>query len=59
MNEEATWLTTTILELASESPSYPQKAFYFALAELAKEQSKRIEQAKGELDGRIWSPKAW
>ncbi|MGY3723934.1 hypothetical protein SAMN05421767_10921 [Granulicatella balaenopterae] len=45
--------------MISESQDYCEKAYIISLKELLLEEIKRIEQMKGELDGRMWSPKTW
>ena len=41
------------------STDYRQKALLQATKVLLEEQVHRIEQKKGELDGRMWSPNNW
>ena len=36
-----------------------ERALLVATKTLLLEQAKRIEQAHGELDGRMWSPENW
>jgi len=38
---------------------YKERALLVAAKTLLLEQAKRIEQAHGELDGRMWSPENW
>ena len=42
-----------------ESKEYKELALLVAAKNLLLEQAKRIEQAHGELDGRMWSPENW
>ena len=42
-----------------ESKEYKERALLVAANNLLLEQAKRIEQAHGELDGRMWSPENW
>ena len=42
-----------------ESKEYKERALLVAAKNLLLEQAKRIEQAHGELDGRMWSPENW
>ena len=42
-----------------ESQDYCEKSYIISFKELLLEEIKRIEQMKGELDGRMWSPKTW
>ncbi len=53
------WLLDTIDNIEMISKSYEEKAFYQELKKICIEQSKRINQAKEELDGSLWSPKKW
>lgn len=45
--------------MIAASQDYCEKAYIISLKELLLEEIKRIEQMKGELDGRMWSPKTW
>lgn len=56
---ENNWLIDEIKQVASESTSYEEKAYFQELEKLVNEQYKRIEQAEGELDGSLWSPRKW
>ena len=42
-----------------EAKEYKERALLVASKALLLEQAKRIEQAHGELDGRMWSPENW
>ena len=42
-----------------EEKEYKERALLMAAKILLLEQAKRIEQAHGELDGRMWSPENW
>ena len=42
-----------------EAKEYKERALLVASKTLLLEQAKRIEQAHGELDGRMWSPEIW
>ena len=42
-----------------ESKEYKERALLVAAKNLLLQQTKRIEQAHGELDGRMWSPENW
>lgn len=57
--ENDQWVLNQIELLLKAEPQYQQRAFYRGLAQLVKEQQKRIEQSQGELDGRLWSPVKW
>lgn len=56
---EQTWATQQLFSLAAQTPQFKEKALYLALAELSEEQQRRLEQAQGELDGRMWNPSEW
>ena len=43
----------------AEEKEYKERALLMAAKTLLLEQEKRIEQAHGELDGRMWSPENW
>ncbi len=53
------WLLKEVKEAEESGQSYEEKAFFQELENIIKEQIKRIEQAEGELDGTLWSPKKW
>lgn len=53
------WLAQQLVQLAQESKGYKQKALLLAARDLLMEQGKRIEQARGQLDGELWSPNQW
>lgn len=57
--ENLTWYEGLIQELIQTSTDYRQKALLQASADLLAEQSNRLEQMAGELDGTLWSPKGW
>ena len=42
-----------------EEKDYKERALLVAAKTLLLEQAERIEQAHGELDGRMWSPENW
>ncbi|WP_173021268.1 hypothetical protein [Secundilactobacillus folii] len=56
---EQTWATQQLLALAAQTPQFKERALYLALAELSEEQQRRLKQAQGELDGRMWNPSKW
>lgn len=53
------WLLEQIDDLRKNTADYERDAFLIGLKEIVKEQYKRMEQAEGELDGTLWSPKQW
>lgn len=58
MDEQA-WLLTTIEDLLTHAITMEDRAFYYGLLALSKEQLKRLDDNSGELDGRIWNPSRW
>ncbi len=56
---EKEWVIEEVQILAKSEKSYEKRAFFQELEKIINEQYKRIEQAKGELDGNLWSPKKW
>lgn len=59
MTEESQWLLDRCDELVNNSEKYEERAFFQQLKILITEQDRRLTQAKGELDGRIWNPGKW
>lgn len=57
MDSKQGWAKTELANLITNSTTYEEQAFYRALANHFTEQSHRLEQAKGELDGRSWADK--
>lgn len=57
--ETEQWVLAQLDHLAEQSRDYRQKALFQETKKLFREQYQRIEQAEGELDGRVWSPKDW
>lgn len=58
MNDE-TWLIQELENLIAQTPDYEKRALLHATIDMVHEQTKRIEQAQGELDGRIWNHEQW
>ncbi|WP_461225148.1 hypothetical protein [Lacticaseibacillus suihuaensis] len=56
---ETAWLIGQAQALEHQAVSYPDQAFYAELAAFAKAQARRLEQAQGELDGRLWDHRGW
>jgi hypothetical protein len=48
------WIVQATDQLRAHATTYQDQAFYLALQDLLIEQTKRLEQAQGELDGRAW-----
>lgn len=59
MDENTKWLLKQIDELSDKQKDYEKRAFLLALKKVVLEQQKRIEQAQGELDGRLWDHNNW
>lgn len=57
--ETQDWMLEQIHDLEARSRDYRQKALFQEFAKVIEEQYKRIKQAEGEVDGRMWSPKEW
>lgn len=57
--EDEKWLLDQLATLSKTATAYQDRAFYAALAEMVKQQQRRLEQAQGELDGRLWQPANW
>ncbi|KRL40493.1 MAG: hypothetical protein ABF483_00055 [Liquorilactobacillus nagelii] len=57
--ETEKWLFDQLTALQKSSVRYQDRAFYIALADLADQQQQRLEQAEGEIDGRLWQPANW
>ncbi|MFD1418656.1 hypothetical protein [Companilactobacillus keshanensis] len=59
MDENTKWLLKQIDELSANQKDYEKRALLFALKKVVTEQQTRIEQAQGELDGRLWDHDNW
>lgn len=53
------WLLEELENIYQNSRDYRQKALIKATQNMIKEQSERIRQMEGELDGTLWSPRNW
>lgn len=53
------WLINELKSLEQEETSFIQRAILNEAIDIVQEQTKRIEQAKGELDGRVWDKQGW
>ncbi|MGX7100409.1 hypothetical protein ACWOBH_10445 [Globicatella sanguinis] len=53
------WDENLLEPLAYELKDYPLRQLLTVLKELDQKQQDRIEQLKGELDGKAWSPSEW
>ena len=59
MDENTKWLLNQIDELSARQNDYEKRALLLALKKVVSEQQIRIEQAQGELDGRLWDHDNW
>ncbi|WP_125713913.1 hypothetical protein [Companilactobacillus kedongensis] len=59
MDENTKWLLKQIDELSARQNDYEKRALLLALKKVVSEQQIRIEQAQGELDGRLWDHDNW
>lgn len=59
MDENTKWLIQEIDQLSSRQDDYEKRALLTSLKKVVFEQQKRIEQAQGELDGRLWDHNNW
>jgi len=57
--EQKEWLLQELKRLNQTSRDYKQKALLRATKDLINEQTERIRQMEGELDGTLWSPRNW
>ncbi len=53
------WLLDQARQAAEAAGTYEDQAFFVALQDFIREQSRRIEQAEGELDGTLWDHERW
>ncbi|WP_167387282.1 hypothetical protein [Apilactobacillus quenuiae] len=57
--EENAWLNQEVNNLKKGETSFKLLSILEGTKSLAAEQSKRLQQAQDELDGRTWSPDKW
>ncbi|MRG86778.1 hypothetical protein [Salinibacillus xinjiangensis] len=57
--EQQTWILQELERLFHKTDDYYQRTLIKATEDILKEQSKRIYQMEGEIEGTIWSPKRW
>lgn len=57
--EKEEWMLQELERVFYNSRDYKQKALIESARGLIKEQSERIQQMEGELDGTLWSPRDW
>lgn len=53
------WIIQELERAFQMSRDYKQKALLAATKRLIREQTVRIQQMEGELDGTLWSPRNW
>ena len=53
------WIIQELERAFQMSRDYKQKALLAATKRLIQEQTVRIQQMEGELDGTLWSPRNW
>lgn len=53
------WMIQELERAFQMSRDYTQKALLAATKRLIQEQTVRIQQMEGELDGTLWSPRNW
>lgn len=59
MENDNQWFEQAIQDLIKDEPSFIKRALLDQTNQLFNEQTKRIEQAKGEIDGRLWDKNNW
>lgn len=59
MDQVSQWLHEEALAQADRADDYAERAFYVSLASFIAAQTLRIEQAQGEVDGRLWNHEQW
>lgn len=53
------WMIQELERAFQMSRDYKQKALLASTKRLIQEQTVRIQQMEGELDGTLWSPRNW
>jgi len=59
IDETGSWLSQQLRELSKKQEAYENRAFLTAMQTVVEEQNKRLEQLKGEVDGRLWNHEQW
>ncbi|MFD1125709.1 hypothetical protein ACFQ22_10150 [Lentilactobacillus raoultii] len=59
MSENKDWAVEQLAKMAAQEPSFVNQSILKATQALIAEQTKRLDQAQQEVDGRIWSPDKW
>lgn len=57
--DEKEWVLNELASIQNDTQTYEVSAFLKELESVLEEQYKRIEQAKVEIDGILWSPNEW
>ncbi|MGP4041049.1 hypothetical protein ACTWP4_14295 [Gracilibacillus sp. D59] len=57
--EENEWILQQLQHVLDKSDHYNQRTLMKAAQNIIKEQSKRMDQMEGEMEGTIWSPRKW
>ena len=57
--DQKEWMIQELERAFEMSRDYKQKALLAAAKRLIQEQTVRIQQMEGELDGTLWSPRNW
>lgn len=53
------WLETILQKQINHEPGFARRALLERAQDFVREQGKRITQAQGELDGRVWNHQKW
>ena len=53
------WLVHQLTVYIQHEPKFKPRALLERTRDLVREQSKRLDQARRELDGRIWNHEKW
>lgn len=59
VDETGLWLGKQLQNLSQKQEAYENRAFLKAMQTVVEEQNKRLEQLKGEVDGRLWNHEQW
>lgn len=57
--EKQEWLFKQLQEIYNQSKDFNEVVLIKAIQNIINEQTKRIEQMEGELEGTLWSPRKW
>lgn len=59
MDDTGQWLSQQLETMKQNQKGYENRAFLLAMNQVVQEQNKRLEQLKGEVDGRLWNHEQW